>query len=423
MQGGQNYWTIRIMTKETEQKEPKRLSTSEIMEAMEVALAAPMKGTPGVEECLWGLPMNIEGDFGIGKTSRWRQVAQKLTADLCSLFAGQHPPEDFAGALIPDGKGDAKQICSLSQVRDLLPKKYGIIFIDEANGAPPATQAALMSFVHERVAGDHPIPPHIRIVSATNPEEVATAGHRFSPGLANRFVHFYDSVPSAEDWTGWFLGSTVKKKGESTLQELEKKIVSGWPNVWPRMQATYSGFIQANEELLHKRPPPENPQSGAAWPSPRTWDFAARGQASAIILNKSSEIEYSFVEGAVGPAAAENFEEYCAQFNLPSVDEVLNGTWKIDKSRIDITMAAFVQMTSTIVQKKDEAEKHRMAALAWKRYEDLLKAQLADIAMPQVTTMVGADLGRASKDANVKKAASPVLSALSLSGMGKFIDE
>ena len=170
------------------------LSPTQLSDVILLCIATPMDGRPGEPGCLWGLTPNVMGDPGVAKSA----INKKLCCDIASvpineflatLFASQHPPEDFSGALIPDGMGGAKQICPLGPVRKILSKGTGVIFLDEINGAPPATQAALQSFIHERRAGDEVMPGEIRIIAASNPEDIATGGHRLAPAVANRMVH------------------------------------------------------------------------------------------------------------------------------------------------------------------------------------------------------------------------------------------
>lgn len=400
------------------------LRSSEIDEMIEVSVSAPMDGYPGKPGCKWGLPLLIEGDSGIAKTARIKGVANSLQAKLATVYSAPHPPEDFASALVPDGKGGANQIMPLPQLREMSKDMTasGIIFFDEINGAMPATQGALMSLIHERHTGDVDIPPRVRILAAMNPEEIAACGYRLSPPLANRFIHVTDPGPDAREWTTWLMGSSVTKL-QGSLDAIEKIVIEEWPNKYPETQSLFAGFIESNPSLLHRRPAVSDPQSGKAWPSHRTWDFATRGWTAAIILEKSDAIRDAMVEAAVGPGAAEELIRYFREADIPKPMEVLKGKWKINKNRLDVVLAAYTGMVAYVRQRPTRAEQEELAPLAWEALLKLLEAELSDIVVPAVDGLVRERLGNNSGKAAIKVAANKVLVPLSASGIAKYLSE
>lgn len=404
------------------------LTASEVDELIEVCLSTPMEGYPkdrhadGEDECLWGLPVLIEGEPGIAKTARLKQLAKAVRIPARSLFAAQHPPEDFSGALIPDGKGGANQMCPLLQVRDLIEEGTGIIFLDEINGAPPATQGALQSFIHERVAGDQILPGRIRIVSAQNPADIATGGFALSSPLANRFVHFTDPGPNAREWATWLMG-TSKQRLRATMKDMEDAVTSDWPNLFPESQALFSGFMENHGAgLLHKRPPLSDPQSSKAWPSHRTWDYALRAYTAARILEKNDSVRDAIIEACVGPGAAATFLTYMQNTNIPKPMEVLNGSYDPDPNRVDIVLAAYTGMVAYVRQRPTRKEQMELAPKAWASLKKLFPISLADICEPASRGLVQEKLGRNSQDPTISKAASEVLVKMSHSGIVDFVE-
>lgn len=400
------------------------LTANEVNEVVEVCLATPMDRYPSKknDDCLWGLPLCIEGEPGIAKTARMKQLGRVLSVKVRSLFAAQHPPEDFSGALIPDGKGDANQICPLVQVRELIKEKRGIIHLDELNGAPPATQGALQSFIHERVAGDQPIPGRIRIVASQNPAEIATGGFQLSAPLANRFVHLTDPGPTARDWISWLMGNNTSRL-QASMEQIEDQVCDMWPNLYPESQALFSGFMEANSTLLHQRPELSDPQSSKAWPSHRTWDYAIRAWTTARILEKNESIRDAIIEACVGPGAAAVFLEYMRETDIPKPMEVLNGTYKPDKDRIDIVMAAFAGAVAYVRQRPERKEKMELGVKAWNSLEQLFHIGLSDIVVPASEGLVLEKLGRASQDPILTKAANTVLTLLAKSGVQSYVED
>lgn len=398
------------------------LGRKELNELVEVCLAAPMDGYPGHEGCLWGLPLLIEGLPGNAKTARIKQMGKVLRVKAKSLFAAQHPPEDFSGALIPDGAGGAKQICPLSQVRELCKIGRGIIFLDEVNGATPATQGAIQSFIHERVAGDEEIPGAIRILAAANPEDIATGGFRLSPPLANRFLHISDPGPTPRQWCAFQMGNALEGL-QASLADIEKVIISDWPSVFPETLGLFTAFIEAHPDLLHKMPPPSNPQSSKSWPSPRTWDFAMRAWTTANILSKGDSIREALVTACVGEGAASMFMVYAANTDIPKPMEVLSGKWKINSNRLDIVLAAYGSATAYVRQKPTREAKLEVAPLLWNSLAKLFEAKLSDIVVPCVEGLIQEQLGLHSGNAAVEQAARKVLVTLSKSGVQTFLTE
>lgn len=398
------------------------LTSSEVDELIEVALSTPMDGYPGKPGCKWGLPLLIEGNPGTAKTARVKQIAKAMDTPLEAIYAATHPPEDFSGALIPDGKGGASQICTLPQVRRLLKSQVGILFLDEVNGAPPATQGALMSLIHERHTGDADIPSRVRILAAQNPEEIATGGNRLAPALANRFVHITDPGPDAREWTTWLMGSSQSKM-QQTLDVIEKIIIEDWPEQYPITQGIFAGFMDKFPNLLHMMPDIGNPQSGKAWASHRTWDFATRGWTSSRILMKSDSIRDAMVEACIGPAAAEQFFVYQKEANIPKPTDVLKGKWKIDKSRLDIVLAAFTSTVAYVRQRPTREEQEKLAPSAWTAISKLFEAGLSDIVVPAAEGLVQERLGHNSGIDEIRKAANLVLVPLAGSGLSKYMEE
>lgn len=414
------------------------VSAKEVDEMIEVCLCTPMEGYPkkrkrkdgkiveeaeGEDECMWGLPVLIEGEPGIAKTARLKQLAKIVDVKARSLFAAQHPPEDFSGALIPDGHGGANQICPLTQVRELIKEKRGIVFLDEVNGAPPATQGALQSFIHERVAGDQKMPGRIRVIAAQNPAEIATGGFQLSAPLANRFVHITDPGPTARDWITYIMGTTTNKL-HATLEQIEDSIADDWPNLFPESQALFAGFMEKlGSEYLHKRPPPGDPQSGKAWPSHRTWDYALRAWTAARILEKSDNIRDAIIEACVGPGAATAFLEYARENNIPKPLDVINGVYKPDKDRLDIVFAAYTGAVAYVRQRPTRQEKMDIAPKAWRCLKVLFEIDLHDLVVPASEGLIQEQLGRNSHDDVIKKAANEVLIELAKSGVQQLVED
>lgn len=389
------------------------ISPEDLEEALLLCLLTPMDGTPGASDCLWGLTANVIGAPGIGKSAIIKSLCRSINLPMQRIFAAQHPPEDFSGALIPDGNGGAKQISSLGAVRKIMASNIGVIFLDEINGATPATQDALQSFIHERHVGEDDMPGGIRILAASNPEELATSGRRLSPAMANRLVHIHYNGGSVDDWIKWNMGSANKSTRES-MDYLTNEVVINWPSKFSSAKGAFSAFLHSNQQLIENRPPKSDRRISEAWPSRRTWDFAQRAFATAGIIGFTNSIRDVVIEGCVGTGALIALNTYLETADLPIPEDVLDGCWEIDTNRLDITMGAYASMTSFVMLSATKSPE--LITKAWEATERLISTGLADVAVYITQSLSKGKLGREHTSAEVREVAKRVL--LKLDSLG-----
>ena len=272
--------------------------------ALGVAVAAR------VPVLLWGAP-------GTGKTSTIRAMAGQLGWPCETVIASIREPSDFAG--LPVVVGDGVRFAPPGWAQRLAAAGRGLLFLDELSTAPPAVQAALLRVVLERVVGDLELPEDVAVVAAANPPEQAADGWDLSAPLANRLCHLtweIDPKAVAEGLAGGWAAPTVP-----TL-----------PERWQAGLGLARGLVSA---FLHVRPalacaPPADAVSACrGWPSPRTWDMAARllGAANAARAGEeggtSDEARSALVAGCVGDGAGVEFLAWLAEMDLPDPEAVL----------------------------------------------------------------------------------------------------
>lgn len=406
---------------------------SELLEAIiEVCLLIPIRGWPGEANCVWGAPLLIWGEPGTGKSDRIGQIADRLSLHWSVVYCGQHPPEDFSGALIPDGKGGAKSICSIDAIREIMEFGEGLIVLDEVNQAAPVTQGAIMSLVQARRAGGHKIPGRVRIISAANPEEIAAGGHRLAPSLANRYLHVDDDKgPSMEEFVAY--RARRKRKSDNNLEKnnilaMENLIARRWPDVLPKADGAFAGYLKSFPGQLHNRPKIEHENSGRAWPSLRTNELALLSYATCLALEQMLGKRQQLVinelfEAALGEGAAKNIISYFKNLDLPDPLDMLTKGWTIDNNRLDRTMAAYSSMVSYVTNRPDRAEQLKLAVSCWDMLGNLMKENQHDMLGPLVDSMVESKLGKNAKDPAIDTAAKKVYVELGLSGMSKYMVE
>jgi hypothetical protein len=272
--------------------------TNPAVEALGVAVAAR------VPVLLWGAP-------GTGKTSAIRAMAEAMGLPCETVIASIREPSDFAG--LPIVAGDTVRFAPPMWARRPADAGHGLLFLDELSTAPPAVQAALLRVVLERAVGDLMLPDQVAVVAAANPPEQAADGWDLSAPLANRLCHLT-----------WHTDPRAVADG----------LAGGWaapvvpllPDGWQAEELLARGLVAA---FLHVRPglacapPAEAAAAGRGWPSPRTWEMAARLMAAAGAAGTSDEARSALIQGAVGEGAGVEFLAWLSEMDLPDPEVVL----------------------------------------------------------------------------------------------------
>lgn len=270
-------------------------SGSSTTEALTIAIAA------GVPVLLWGSP-------GTGKTSTVRAMAAALDWPCETVIASIREPSDFAG--LPIVTGDEVRFAPPSWAKRLAADGPGLLFLDELSTAPPAVQAALLRVVFERVVGDLALPDSVRVVAAANPPEHSSGAWELSPALANRFCHIDWSVSARRVADGLASGWDIP---------MIAHVLPNWVDGVPGQQALVAAFLGIRPGLVCV-PAADPLAAGRAWPSPRTWDMAARLLAAGIAAGASDEARGIAVRGAVGEGAGLEFLSWLHEMDLPDPD-------------------------------------------------------------------------------------------------------
>src|SRR4051812_42669638 len=243
--------------------------------ALGVAVAAR------VPVLLWGAP-------GTGKTSAIRAMASAMGWQCETVIASIREPSDFAGLpIVVDGE---VRFAAPAWARKLASAGPSVLFLDEISTAPPAVQAALLRVVLERVVGDLDLPAEVAVVAAANPPEQAADGWDLSAPLANRFCHLDWPVDARTVAAGFSSGWATPRP---------PRLGADWQPPIPVVRSWVAGFLTVRP-MLALAVPEDAAGGGRAWPSPRTWDIAARLQAAAESAGASELATSLLVRGCVG---------------------------------------------------------------------------------------------------------------------------
>jgi hypothetical protein len=381
-----------------------------------ISLLIPTGDPTNLENpCNMGLPTIFWGLSGIGKSRRIEAAAARLELPVRTVYPATKQPEDFSDVpvVIKDTLATA---CLLTQVNDLNAKRKGVLFVDEASLAVPAVQGSMLSMVLDRRVGSTQIHPDIRIILAANPPKFAAGGWGLEAPFANRMFHFFVDRPSKASYVNWLMQEG--SKNQQDISAAMSLLRANWGAQWAKVKGLLAGFIQrCTPESYSNQPEPGQPQAGYCWPSPRSWEMAARAFATVRAVGENDRLAHLFIEGAVGTGPAAEFLQYIAEADLPDPKDVLEKGWKIDTKRLDRTIAVTASVVSFIVGTKQHAERLKYAELAWGYLHQLCDTKLTDTAVVGANVLINEGFGPATKNlpASLVKAAEPVMLTLAKS--------
>ncbi|NDV18649.1 AAA domain-containing protein [Pseudodesulfovibrio sp. JC047] len=259
-------------------------------------------------------PVFIWGAPGVGKSQIVAQVAREMKRELIDIRAVLLDPVDLRGLpSVKDGTAFWSPPSFLPTTGE------GVLFLDELNAAPPLVQAACYQLVLDRKVGEYTLPDGWTVVAAGNRETDRAVTHRMPSALANRFVHL-DFTVDVEMWLDW-----------AHANNLCEEILA---------------FIRFRPNLLHNFDPKQNEK---AFPSPRSWEFAAR----ILAAKPDPDVELSLLKGTVGPGAAVEFAGFSRIFRqLPDPDHVID---QPDTAVVPDEPATLYALCEVLAQKAGDA--------------------------------------------------------------------
>lgn len=268
--------------------------------ALSIALAAR------APVLLWGGP-------GVGKTSVIEQLAAAQGWHVETVIASICDPTDFKG--MPRDAGDRTAFSPPDwAMRVAEAPMPSLVFLDEISTAPPSVQAALLRPVLTGAVGDLDLPESTRFVAAANPPEQAADGWELSAPLANRFVHLDWVVPARVISDGFVYGFGQVQVPTIDAEAAAQQVAAARRSV--------GAFITARPDLVH-RMPESSADRGRAWPSPRSWDAAARIIGHARAARAGAGVRQVLLAGSVGPSAAREYLAWERHLDLPDIEQAL----------------------------------------------------------------------------------------------------
>jgi hypothetical protein len=367
----------------------------------------------------WGVNTNLVGLSGVGKSDVVGSTCRRIGIDMFPVFAATKQPEDFSGAIVPTPQGIVIE-CILPAARAAINNGGGCIFVDEISDARPATLAAMHSFLNDRRAGDHPLPPRTRFITAMNPAEYATAGHGLSPAMANRTAHVKFPPPTRTKWCNWAEGNLDRL---ISIGAGENKVIENWNTHMSTSVSLVTKFMEkVEDEMLHNQPKPDDPHSEGAWNSPRTWWWFVCARNTVACLGESRGLELEMAEALLGPGPKDAWAEHLEEAALTSPLDMVAGKWNPNKLRLDITDMSLRAMVGYLrdVAKEDRAQAIGLAVGAWQQIEKTVDVGLADLVVKPANVLLRAKLGRKKTNDQVAEIAERIIDRLTADGYSKF---
>ena len=218
----------------------------------------------------------------------------------------------------------------------------------------PGGQAALLRPILEGVVGDLRLPDAVRTVAAANPPDIAADGWDLAPPVANRFVHLTWELDADTVRTGFTTGWPavhVPTVEETTLAPLLEQT-----------RALVGVFLGSKPELLTQMPR-SSEEAGRAFPTPRSWEMAARLHAHAQAAGVNSTVVTMLMAGTVGITAAGMFLNYLREIDLPDPETLL-----ADPAPVTLVMGGDEPIESAIdAMSREFLERTREFWITWVR--------------------------------------------------------
>lgn len=240
-----------------------------------------------------GLVPFVKGSPAIGKSDTIRAVARALKLKVIDFRLAQCDPTDLNGyPKETNGRLVWVPPQDIPLETDEVPEGYvgWLLFMDEANSAPAAVQAAAYKITLDRMVGQHKLHEACKIVLAGNLDTDRAVTHRMSTALKSRLVHFTLEVNDKE------FDSFILKNG------WDDRIVA---------------FLRFRPDLVWKF----DPQTAEdTFPAPRTWEFLHR-YLQALGGRKS---DVAVMAGIVGEGTAVEFSTFIEMMEkCPTIEEIM----------------------------------------------------------------------------------------------------
>lgn len=315
---------------------------------------SPNEAKRAIRKCIKiNRPLFMWGPPGIGKSDLVKQIGEEQGRPVIDVRLSLWEPTDIKG--IPYYNSASNNMCWAPPAElPTDPDSNAILFLDELNSAPPATQAAAFQLVLNRRVGTYVLPPNVSIVAAGNRETDKGVTFRMPAPLANRFVHL-ELRTDFDDFHQW-----------AVQNQLHHQVL---------------GYLTFAKQDLSDFDPKSSSRSFA---TPRSWSFVSD-------LLKEDDLDEQtltdLISGAVGDGLAVKFMAHRkVAKQMPDPQDVLQG--KVTKSSIK-EVSAMYSLSVSLCYELQEAD--RKKSKDWDKMADNFFRFMMDN-FPTELTVMGAKL-------------------------------
>ena len=338
----------------------------------------------------WGLPLLLTGPPGVGKTRTVQKVA-KESALLCHTFATDSLELDDLGGILVMKDGSLQRLSDNEEVQCIIAAQEGVLFVDELN-ANQGIAAAINRLVYEGEFCRKVLPPRVRILAAMNPPELSAGGSTLAASTSNRMCQVAVKGHSLDEWSSYLDGVPSRQEG---LGDLEKVLHENWEGAKNKARMQVRATLSSNSGLLNSIPE----DTSQPWPSERSWLMATNALATTYaldsVLQNPAQVAATLVAGCVGREASEKWLLCAESGELPSLDEVLEGSWSPVGKRLDVIYAVVCSLVNVVNGAKNLRQDLRIT-LAEKIYRFVGQAQMGgakDVLFPLVAALSKNSMG------------------------------
>ena len=292
----------------------------------------------------WGLPVLFESEPGTGKSSIAAAIVERYGFHAEVLSPSERGDGAFGVVPVPQKRGSQTYITypAPEYAADMEDAFGAAMIVDEVTTAMPHLQAALLGLIGSRRIGNHRFSGKVRVFGLCNPVELAANGSDLAPPLANRFGWIKWDAPTGVEHASYLSAIASDSLAFAPRDGLaeEARVVEAWARVFPGVAGVCGAFHTRKTDWKNRCPKPNDPVASRAWPSDRTWEYAARAMASAQIHNLSSDDRDALCAGFVGAAAWNAFTGWLRDADLPDAADVLDkkAPFTHDPERLDRTL-------------------------------------------------------------------------------------